>query len=517
MRIKYLCLLLLLTLPVFGQERRGRGAQSDSTTPARGGAGDTNQPVSEKIDETPSVTHHEIVLGGKTLSYTATTAEMPILSAAGETEAHMFYVAYTLDSTTNNAAKRPLTFSFNGGPGSASVWVHMGAFGPKKAKLLDNGDMPPPPYQLADNEDTLLESTDLVFIDAIGTGYSRAKTPELAHKYEGVQGDLTAFSEFIRMYLTHNSRWLSPLFLAGESYGTFRAAGLAGNLVDQGIALNGVVLVSTILYYETARASLANPLPYALNLPTYSADAWYHKKLAPELQQMDVKSLTKEVEGWAMTGYLEALNQGDQLTGDARKAVVAKLARYTGLEPRYVDESNLRFGVPQFTRELLRDQDKLIGRLDGRLTGPSPFNMSETADFDPSSTLPTPPFRAVFMDYVRGALNFKTDMTYYLSGGTSGWDWGVQNNFVETASLLRNAFVKNPHLKLLVCAGYYDLACPYFDAEYALNHTGIHPDMQKNISWAFYEAGHMMYIDQKSHDKLKTDINDFIEKNVPAQ
>lgn len=214
MRTKVLCLLLLLIVPDFGQELRGRNSQPDSTEPGpRGGGPDTNLPVSEKIDETPSVTHHEIMIGGKTLSYTATAAEMPILNASGETEAHMFYVAYTLDGQTprdgqTNAARRPLTFSFNGGPGSASVWVHMGAFGPKRAKLMDNGDMPPPPYQLVDNEDTLLDQTDLVFIDAIGTGFSRAKTPELARKYEGVQGDLQSFSEFIRMYLTHNSRWL---------------------------------------------------------------------------------------------------------------------------------------------------------------------------------------------------------------------------------------------------------------------------------------------------------------------
>lgn len=519
--MKILCLLLVLTVPAFAQSRRGRGAQIDATAPGqRSGAADTNTPAAEKIDETPVITHNEVTVGGKTLKYTATAAEMPILNATGETEAHMFYVAYTLDEATNppnTLAKRPVTFSFNGGPGSASVWVHMGAFGPRRAVLLDNGDMPPPPYQLTENENTLLDQTDLVFIDAVGTGFSRAKTPELARKYEGVQGDLTAFGEFIRMYLTRNSRWLSPLFIVGESYGTFRAAGLAGTLVDQGIALNGVVLVSTILYYETARASLANGLPYALNIPTYAADAWYHKKLAPDLQKLEVAALTKEVEGWAMTGYLEALNKGDQLTANERKDVVAKLARYTGLGTNYVDQSNLRFGVGQFTRELMRDEKMTIGRYDGRLMGPSPLNMGDNSDFDPSGSLPLPPFRAAFMDYVRGTLEFKTDMTYYISGGTVGWDWGVENGYVETGSLLRNAFTKNPHLKVLVCAGYFDLACPYFDAEYALNHLGIHPETQKNISWAFFEAGHMMYIDRKSHAKLKHDIATFMQQNVPAQ
>ncbi|HEY2951871.1 MAG TPA: peptidase S10 [Verrucomicrobiae bacterium] len=497
------------TEPTATQQPQGRQRLSDTAR----SQSSTNAPVAATVDETPVVTHHEINIGGKTLKYTATAAQMPILNASGETEAHIFYMAYTLAGAADSP-RRPLTFAFNGGPGSASIWVHMGAMGPKRAKLLDNGDMPPPPYSLVDNENTWLDQTDLVFIDPVGTGFSRAKTPELARKFNGVQGDLQSVGEFIRMYLTRYSRWTSPLFIAGESYGTFRAAGLAGTLIDQGIAFNGIALISTVLNFEALRPSLNNGLAYALHLPTYTADAWYHKKLPPDLQK-DLRATLKEVEDWAMTGYAPALDKGDQLSPSARKAVIEKLARYTGLEPRYIDRNELRFGVAQFTRELLRDQRLTIGRLDGRLTGPSPLNAGEMSEFDPSSTLIRPPFQATFLNYIRSELGYKSDMIYFVSGGIMPWDWGAQNGYADTSSQLRVALAKNPHLKVLVCAAYYDLATPYLAAQYTFNHMGIHPEMHNNITWQFYEAGHMMYIDRQSHVKLKRDISDFISKAIP--
>lgn len=489
-------------------QTQGRQRNPDPARPQSAGEG----AVAETVDETPAVSHHEIHIGGKTLAYTATAAQMPIKNSSGETEAHIFYMAYTLDGTSDPST-RPVTFAFNGGPGSASIWVHMGAMGPRRAKLLDNGDMPPPPYRIVDNENTWLDQTDLVFIDPVGTGYSRAKTPEVARRFNGVQGDLQSVGEFIRMYVTRNDRWMSPLFIAGESYGTFRAAGLAGYLIDQGIAVNGIVLISTILNFATIRPGLTNSLACALHLPTYTADAWYHKKLPADLQK-DLKTTLREAENWAMTGYLEALDKGDRLTTAERKTVIDKLARYTGLEPRYIDNSELRFDVAHFTRELLRDKRLTIGRLDGRLTGPSPLNAGETSEFDPSSTLPRPPFQAAFLHYVRSELGYKSDSVYYVSGGIMPWDWGVQNSYADTSNMLRNAFAKNPHLKVLVCAGYYDLATPYFAAEYTLNHMGIHPEMHANISWQFYQAGHMMYIDRESHAKLKRDISDFMRASV---
>ena len=486
---------------------QGRQRNTDAARPQAGEGA-----VAETVDETPMVTHHEIRVGGKALSYTATVGQMPLKNAAGETEAHIFYMAYTADGA--GASTRPLTFAFNGGPGSASIWVHMGAMGPRKAKLLDNGDMPPPPYNLVDNENTWLDRTDLVFIDPVGTGYSRAKTTEVARRMNGVQGDLQSVGEFMRMYITRNDRFMSPLFIAGESYGTFRAAGLAGYLIDQGIAFNGIVLISTILNFSTIRPGLTNSLACALHLPSYTADAWYHKKLPADLQQRDLKTVLREAESWAMSGYIQALDRGDQLTAAERKTVIEKLARYTGLDSRYIDNSELRFDVAHFTRELLRDKRLTIGRLDGRLTGPSPLNAGETAEFDPSGSLPRPPYQAAFLHYLRSELGYKSDMTYYVSGGIMPWDWGSQNSYADTSNMLRSAFAKNPHLKVMVCQGYYDLATPYFAAEYTFNHMGIQPETHANISWQYYQAGHMMYIDREAHAKLKRDIVEFIRAST---
>ena len=487
----------------FHAQAQGRGPLAvEGPGPAFGG----------DIDEKPVVTQHTLQLGGTTLHYTATAAQMPLKNATGETEAHIFYVAYTLDG--GDPGKRPLTFAFNGGPGAASLWVHIGAMGPRKVKLMPNGNMPPPPYHMVDNPYTWLDQTDLVFIDPVGTGYSRAKTQEIAHRMNGVQGDLQSVGEFIRMYLVHNNRELSPLFLAGESYGTFRAAGLAGYLIDRGIAFNGVTLMSTTLNLETIW-SRSDDLVYALELPTYAADAWYHKRVAADLQRKDLKAFLKEVETFAMGEYSTALNKGDELPVAERKAVIDKLVRYVGLESRYVDESNLRFDVAHFSRELLRDKHQTIGRLDGRLAGPSSLNVGETSEYDPSSTLTIPPFTAVYTSYLVSDLNYKTDLFYYVSGGVMPWDYGVQNGFGDTSSLLRNAFTKNPYMKVMVAAGYFDLATPYFAAEYTFNHMGLNAEMHKNIIWNFYQSGHMMYIDDDAHAKLKHDITEFMSSAMP--
>jgi carboxypeptidase C (cathepsin A) len=482
---------------------RGRGGGVPGPGPAIGG----------EVDETPVVTHHSVSVGGKTINYTATAAQMPLKNASGETEAHIFYMAYTMDGVSD-LSKRPLTFSFNGGPGSASLWVHMGGFGPRSPKLLPNGSMPPPPYQMKDNQDTWLDQTDLVFIDPVGTGYSRAKTIEVARRMNGVQGDIQSVGEFMRMYVSRCSRELSPLFIAGESYGTFRAAGLAGYLIGRGIAFNGIVLIGTTLNLETIW-SRSDDLVHELELPTYAADAWYHKKVAADLQRKDLKSYLKEVENFALGEYAVALSKGDELSAAERKAVIDKLARYTGIDPHYADESNLRWDVSHFARQLLRDKHLTIGRYDGRLTGPSSLNVGETSEFDPSSTEITPPFTAVFSRYIREELGYKTDMYYYPSGGIQPWDYNVQNGFGDTTSMLRDAMVKNPYMKVMVAAGYFDLATPYFAAEYTFNHMGLNPDMHKNITWDFYQAGHMLYIDSDSHAKLKHDFLEFMRSALP--
>jgi carboxypeptidase C (cathepsin A) len=482
---------------------RGRGGGVAAPGPAIGG----------DVDETPVVTHHSITVDGKTLNYTATAAQMPLKNTSGETEAHIFYMAYTLDGVSNTA-KRPLTFCFNGGPGSASMWVHMGGMGPRSPKLMPNGGMPPPPYQMNDNQDTWLGETDLVFIDPVGTGYSRAKSLEVARRMNGVQGDIQSVGEFMRMYVTRNNRELSPLFIAGESYGTFRAAGLAGYLTGRGIAFNGIVLIGTTLNLETIW-SRSDDLVHALEMPTYAADAWYHKKVAADLQKKDLKSFLKEVENFAIGEYSSAMNKGDELTGAERKAVIDKLVRYTGLDAHYLEETNLRWDVSHFTRQLLRDRHQTIGRYDGRLAGPSSLNTGETSEYDPSSTLITPPFTAVFTDYLRTELGYKTDMYYYTSGGVQPWDYGVQNGFGDTTALLRDAMVKNPYMKVMVAAGYYDLATPYFAALHTFNHMGLSPEMHKNITWNFYQSGHMLYIDSDSHAKLKHDVTEFMSGAIP--
>jgi carboxypeptidase C (cathepsin A) len=498
---------------------------SPNTTPApaapaapqgRGGRGGISGPgpaVGGDVDETPVVTHHTITVGGKTLNYTATVAQMPLKTAAGDTEAHIFYMAYTLDGVTD-PGKRPVTFCFNGGPGSASMWVHMGGMGPRSPKLMPNGLMPPPPYQLKDNQDTWLDLTDLVFIDPVGTGYSRAKTIEVARRMNGVQGDIQSVGEFMRMYVTRSNRELSPLFIAGESYGTFRAAGLAGYLVDRGLAFNGVILIGTTLNLETIW-SRSDDLVYELELPSYAADAWYHKKVAADLQKKDLKSFMKEVESFATGEYSLALNKGDELSPAERKTITEKLVRYTGLDAHYIEQSNLRWDVSHFTRQLLSGKNETIGRYDGRLTGASSLNVGETSEFDPSSTEITPPFTAAFTNYIRGELGYKTDMYYYPSGGVQPWDYGVQNGFGDTTSLLKNALTKNPYMKVLVAAGYYDLATPFYAVEYTFNHMGLNPDMHKRISWAFYQAGHMLYIDADSHTKLKHDVGEFLSSALP--
>ncbi len=474
------------------------------------------QEARKLTEEKPVVTKHSIQLKGKSLAYTATTGFMPLKNAQGEIEANLFYVAYTLDGV-QDTSKRPLLFAFNGGPGSASVWLHMGCIGPKRVKMQDDGDLPAAPYQLVDNDQTWLDQADLVFVDPVGTGYSRAANESLRHRFNSIQGDIESVGEFIRLYLGRNERWNSPLFLAGESYGTTRAANLSGYLIDRGVAFNGVILLSTVLNFETILFQHGNDLPYMLYLPSYTATAFYHKRLAPELQK-NFESTLKESEQWTVGGYNEALAKGDQLTDAEMKATAAKFARLTGLSPQYVENSNLRVELMHFLRELLRDKKMMAGRLDSRLIGPAPLDTGETGDFDPSMTDIRPPYTAMFNQYVREKLGFHTDLTYYvLGGGILPWDYGVQNQnrYVDVSESLRSAFAKNPHMKVFVGCGYFDMATPYFAAAYTFNHMGLHPSMRKNVSFQYYMAGHMFYINVQSHKKLKSDIVNFVKDALP--
>ena len=459
----------------------------------------------------PVVTHHAITLNGKTLSYTATTGRLPIKRGDGKIEAEMFFVAYTLDG--QDAGKRPLTFAFNGGPGSASVWLHMGAVGPKRVVLQSNGFMPAAPYRLEDNPDTLLDHSDLVMVDAMGTGYSRAANAELLKKFLGVRGDVQAFGEFIRLYISRYDRWTSPLFLFGESYGTTRAAGIAGYLADHGIAFNGVALLSMAVDFQTLEWNKSNDLPYILLVPTFNMIASYHHKLAADLTQ-DMTKTREEVVRWSMKDYALALGKGDAMTPDERGKIVEQLARYTGLRPEVIETHDLRIGVPTFTHELLLDQKLRVGRLDGRFSSPDP---DDDRFFDPTGAAILPPYTSAFNNYLRTELNYKSDMPYkvfaYDEGGFQKWEWGnAVEGFPSTAGGLRSAMIKNPYMKILVMEGHYDLATPFTAADWTMDHLNLDAKYRQNVSYATYGSGHMVYIDRAEHDKMKKDLVNFMEK-----
>src|SRR6201996_3706916 len=521
-RISSCVAVLLLSLCLFVQtsnaQQRNRGDRPPSPTPTASPAdqakhdGDAKDAKKDKDAEpAPQITHHEIHVGGKVLHYTATTGMMPLKNTdTGEVEAHIFYIAYTLDG--QNTEHRPLTFSFNGGPGSASVWLHMGAIGPKRVRMQPDGMMPPPPYQLVDNEYTWLDQTDLVFIDPVGTGYSRAVKRDQTKNFLGLKNDIASVGEFIRLYLGRSERWSSPLFMVGESYGTTRAAGLSGYLVEHGIAFNGIMLISSILNFQTTDGSPGNDLPYVLYLPTYASAAWYHKKLAPEFQ--DLNKLHTEVEQWAAGPYAEALAKGDRLTQQERQDVIDHLARYTGLSKTYIDQCDLRVAEPHFTRELLRDKHETVGRLDSRFIGTSRSDVEETQSSDPSMSAIRPPYTAMFNQYVRTELGYKSDLEYYILGGGfrfDEWDWGIRGGgFPDTAQSLKDAFDKNPFMKLFVGSGYFDLATPYFATQYTLNHMELDSAQHGRVSLGYYGAGHMMYIQDSSLGELKKDVSAFI-------
>ena len=384
-------ILLTVLLAAFAQDPRSDAPPRDEQAPQDERAKDAGEKDKEKDkkddekakpEEPPVVTRHEMKVGGKLQKYTVTTGFMPLANEEGKTEARIFFMAYTLDRPAG-APPRPLMFSFNGGPGSASVWLHLGALGPKRVKMLDDGGLPAPPYELVDNDQNWLEFTDLVFIDPVGTGYSRAVKPTDGKKYWGVTGDVQSIGEFIRLYLTRYERWASPLFLVGESYGTTRAAGLSGFLVDKGIALNGVVLVSSILNFQTARFTKANDLPFTLFLPTYAATAWYHKQLPADLQSKPLREFLTRSSASPPPSIRTCLAKGDSLTPAERQQLADRLSRYTGLDPKYLDNTDLRIEIQRFCKELLRDEKRTVGRLDSRFKGMDLLAATDRPDFDP--------------------------------------------------------------------------------------------------------------------------------------
>jgi carboxypeptidase C (cathepsin A) len=490
------------------------------------------KPVEEKkpVPQDQLVTtEHRLTLDGKEIAYTVTTGTLVLKEEsektgdkAGEAEgekprATVFFVAYTLKDV-DDSAQRPITFSFNGGPGSASVWLHLGALGPRRVVMDDLGQLPPPPYRLTDNAYSLLDRTDLVFIDPMLTGYSRPVAGEKAKDFLNFKKDIESVGDFIRLYTTRYQRWLSPKFLIGESYGTTRAAGLSGYLQERhGLYLNGIMLVSSILDFGTAEAHPGNDLPYILYLPTYAATAWYHQRLDAQLQK-DLLGLLEEVEAFAQDEYTTALMKGAALTAKERTQIIKRLARYTGLSADYLDRVNLRIEIMRFTKELLRDQRRTVGRLDSRFTGIDRDSGGEMFEHDPSMSAIIGPYTAIFYDYVRRELGFESDLPYEVLNFKANEQWSFaqhENRYVEVAETLRKALAINPHLKIFVANGYYDLATPYFATEYTFNHLSLDPSLQPNISLGYYEAGHMMYIHLPSLAKLKQDLAAFIQSALP--
>lgn len=464
-------------------------------------------------DEPPVVTKHATRVGGRTLNYTVTTGFMPIRNAvSGDLEAKIFYMAYTLDGV-GDPRSRPLMFSFNGGPGSASVWLHLGALGPRRVRMLDDGMMPPPPYEMVDNEHSWLDQTDMVFIDPVGTGYSRAVKPELASKFFGVNGDIESVGEFIRMFLGRTERWASPLFLVGESYGTTRAAGLSNHLFERGIGLNGIILVSTVMNFQSIRFADNNDLPLVLIFPSYTATAWYHKKLSPDLQRKPLREVLNEAEQFAANVYAPALLRIDRLSAAEKQSLLDRFSSLTGLNRTFVEQNNFRVELGEFNKELLRDQRRTTGRLDSRFIGYDRDAAGTGVEFDPSMTAIRTPYTAVFNDYVRRQLNFKSDVEYYILGGgiTSPWNWNTNNAYADTSQALSSAMRKNPYMKVFVASGYYDMATPYFAAEYTVSAMNLDPMLRQNFSFGYYEAGHMMYIEKNSLRKLKEDVAGFMQ------
>ncbi len=475
--------------------------------PTVAAAQDKKEPPKERV----SRTKHEITINGKKIAYEATAATLHLKEEDGKTTASIFYIAYT--KTGADAKTRPVLFSFNGGPGSSSVWLHLGVFGPRRVLLTEEGEAAPPPARLVDNDFSLLDQADLVFIDPVSTGFSRAADEKDAKKFHGVEEDLQSVGEFIRLYITRNARWGSPRFLAGESYGTTRAAALVQHMQDRhGMRFNGVILVSSVLDFQTISFADGNDLPYVLFLPSYTATAWYHKKLDKALLG-DMKKTLAEAERFAAEDYSLALFRGAALGDKERQRIAQKLAFYTGLSEEYVLRSNLRVEAHRFMRELLRDEGYSVGRFDSRIKGKSGSGVAERPDVDFSYLAVQGPYTEAFNQYVRGELNFESDLPYeILSGRVQPWNYGraATNRYLNVAPRLRDALVANPSLKVFVASGVLDLATPFFATDYTLRHLGGAPSLLTRVQTHYYPAGHMMYTERRSLEALRGDLRTFL-------
>lgn len=475
-------------------------------------------------DKKPSVpdfkiTSHETTIEGQSIKYTATAGMLPLLDDAGKTKAQVFFVAY--ERADQEPAQRPIMFAFNGGPGSSSVWLHMGAIGPKRVEMGPEGEALPPPAKVVPNEHSWLDVCDLVFIDPVSTGYSRPAEGENPGQFHGLNEDVGAVGNFIRLYCTRYQRWASPKFLVGESYGTTRAAGLATYLQGQlGMYLNGIVLISPVLNFQTLEADVGNDLPYWLYLPTFTATAWHHKKLAGELQG-DLARAVSEAQAWSSGEYMVALSKGDRLSAAERDAVALKMARYTGISKDFALRHELRVTQAQFCRELLRERGMVVGRLDSRYSavsrevgdgnGGDGWSLGYAGQ-DPSYAAIQGVYTAGLNMYLRGELKFESDQNYeILTGKVEPWSFQpAVNRYANVSDALRQAMVQNPSLRVLFAAGYFDLATPFGATDYTVAHLGLSAELRRNVTQTYYRSGHMMYVRAEDLAKLKADAKKLV-------
>jgi carboxypeptidase C (cathepsin A) len=511
MAMKTICSILTLAFAV-------RLGAAESPRPNEAAAGKTNAPDAGKNEAAaiPDATHkpvfatNSIAIAGTTVTYVAETGMLPILAPTGSVRASVFYVAYTRTGETNKTA-RPVTFCFNGGPGSASVWLHLGAFGPRRVKMNENGTLPPPPFGLADNEYSILDKSDLVFIDPVATGFSRPAKDEKTDEFFGTSGDLDSVGEFIRLWTTRHDRWLSPKYLCGESYGVYRAAGLAQHLSSRyGMYLNGLILVSGVLDFATIYDNPGNDVPYPLYLPAYTAAAQFHKKLPADLQS-DLPKALAEARTFAKGQYASALQRGDSLPADEHKKVADELARLTGLKPSVIEDNHLRIDEGVFRRQLLHDEGLILGAYDARITGRDDDPASPNPDFDPANAAVLGPFSAAMNSYVRSELKFEDDLPYELLAGVQPWNYGARNTYASAGDRLAGIMNQNPYMKILVVGGRCDLVCPIDTVRYAIDHMQIDPAYRTNITYAEFDAGHMMYINLPDLKKLQQTVEEFLK------
>jgi carboxypeptidase C (cathepsin A) len=509
--MKPICWLLLLALAL--------NARAADMTKTNSPSEETNAPAAKKseVATIPDATHkpvlttNTVTIAGKRVTYVAETGMLPVLKPDGTSRASVFYVAYTRVEG-DKAEPRPVTFCFNGGPGSSSVWLHLGALGPRRVKMNEDGTLPKPPFGLADNAYSILDVSDLVFIDPVATGFSRAAKDEKPDQFFSQTADLDSVGEFIRLWTTRHERWLSPKYLCGESYGVFRAAGLAERLRSRyGMYLNGLILVSGVLNFATIDDGPGNDLPFELFLPNYTATAYYFKKLPSDLQN-DLPAALAEARGFANGEYASALQQGAALPADDREKIITQLTRLTGLKPQVIEDNHLRVDSGVFRKQLLHDQGLILGAYDARITGRDDDPASPYPDFDPSYAATYGPFAAAMNAYARGELKFEDDLPYEIIAGVQPWNYGSHNDFPDVSDQLGSVMNQNPYMRVLVLNGLRDLVCPPDTMRYALEHMQLAPAYRTNITYDTFDAGHMMYVNLPDLKKMHTVLEKFLTK-----